>query len=249
MATNPKPKPARNNRRVWILAAVLAIGLLIALWPKPNPRVFVHSDRSLRTGLLKQIGFALNQYHKEFGSFPPAFTTTDGVPMHSWRVLLLPKLGYQHIYDKYRFDEPWDSEENRKLLAQYPSVYKVTLQNSSNLANPGSTNVLAVVGPWTAFPGEKPARKRDIKDKRTAIVVENFTQEIPWTAPLDISPQEYVLRSKFRPEGNNTSGIPAHPPHQMVLLEDGQPRYITEREARFWLDLFNRADGRALGSF
>jgi hypothetical protein len=64
---------------------------------------------------LKQIGLALRNYHDAYGRFPPAYVADGhGPPMHSRRVLILPWLEKREIYDRYRFDEPWDGPNNRK---------------------------------------------------------------------------------------------------------------------------------------
>ena len=47
----------------------------------------------------------------------------DDAPQLSWRVHLLPFLGYQQLYDKFRLNEPWDSPHNVKLLEEMPEVY------------------------------------------------------------------------------------------------------------------------------
>ena len=68
---------------------------------------------------MQQIGIALQAYHDQHGSFPPAYTVdAEGNPLHSWRTLILPYFGepkWQEIYDQIRFDEPWDSEHNRQF--------------------------------------------------------------------------------------------------------------------------------------
>ena len=49
---------------------------------------------------MKRIALAFHDYHDRYSSFPPAFLAdTNGRPMHSWRVLLLPFLGCQDLYD------------------------------------------------------------------------------------------------------------------------------------------------------
>src|SRR5207244_4506816 len=49
------------------------------------------SRRSVCVNNLKQIGLALQNYHDDFGCFPPAYIADEnGRPMHSWRVLILP---------------------------------------------------------------------------------------------------------------------------------------------------------------
>ena len=55
---------------------------------------------------LTRISDALHYYRREHGEYPPAYTcNSDGRRMHSWRVLILPYLGYQNIYDAYDFNE------------------------------------------------------------------------------------------------------------------------------------------------
>src|SRR4029434_7775701 len=41
-----------------------------------------------------------------------------------WRIELLPYLEGATLYEAYRFDEPWDSEANKKILAQMPAVFR-----------------------------------------------------------------------------------------------------------------------------
>ena len=76
---------------------------------------------------LTRIIIALHRYCKLHGHFPAA--TIDGKdnkggPPHSWRVELLPLLGDQRLYEQYHFDEPWDSQHNKSLLAKMPDVYR-----------------------------------------------------------------------------------------------------------------------------
>jgi hypothetical protein len=76
---------------------------------------------------LKQIALAMHNYVDQQGTFPPsAIYAADGAtPLLSWRVALLPYLGEGQLYRQFKFDEPWDSEHNKKLLAQMPAVYRV----------------------------------------------------------------------------------------------------------------------------
>ena len=37
-------------------------------------------------------------------------------PPVSWRVLVLPYVEEEALYKQYHFDEPWDSENNKKLI-------------------------------------------------------------------------------------------------------------------------------------
>lgn len=60
---------------------------------------------------------AIHMYAAEHnGQLPPVYTTDkDGKPLHSWRVLLLPYLDEQLLYENIRLDEPWDSEYNKQF--------------------------------------------------------------------------------------------------------------------------------------
>ena len=73
---------------------------------------------------LKQIYLGMHNFLDIYQAFPPAVVIgPDGRPWHSWRVLILPFLEEQALYEQYRFDEPWDGPNNSKLLDKMPEVY------------------------------------------------------------------------------------------------------------------------------
>jgi len=133
------------------------------------------------------VQLALQGYHSVHGSFPPAYIADEsGRPMHSWRVLILPELGAQDLYDKYSFDEPWDGPNNSKLHAQIMSLYRCPADEPS--ANKTETNYVVVVGPRTMFPGEDPVKQSDIHDgtSNTIMIVEVANSGIHWMEPRDL---------------------------------------------------------------
>ncbi|MDO5581328.1 MAG: DUF1559 domain-containing protein, partial [Planctomycetia bacterium] len=68
---------------------------------------------------------AMQIYKADHGTFPPAFTVdSKGRPLQSWRVLLLPYLGYKDLYDQIRKEEPWDSPYNRAFHQRDLAVYR-----------------------------------------------------------------------------------------------------------------------------
>lgn len=79
-------------RRILLAAAPLALCVVALLVPAIQ---FVGSERrSPCKRNLKQIGLALHNYHEAQGSFPPAYIAdSNGNPLLSWRVLILPHLG------------------------------------------------------------------------------------------------------------------------------------------------------------
>ncbi len=134
---------------------------------------------------LKQLALAMHNYHDKNGHFPPAAVMgPDGKTPHSWRVDLLPYLDQLALYNQYRMDEPWDSENNKKVLARIPDVFL------SPFDDPKSTNsgYYVLVGPGTVFEGPQGVRIVDITDgtSNTLMIVET-KRNIPWTKPEDIT--------------------------------------------------------------
>ena len=79
------------------------------------------SWRSQCNEQLNRLGLALNAYHEAHRQFPaPAIMGPGRTELLSWRVAILPHLGYQSLYDRFHLDEPWDSPHNRSLLAEMP---------------------------------------------------------------------------------------------------------------------------------
>jgi len=135
---------------------------------------------------LKQIGYALHNYHDAYGCFPPACVkNAEGRPMHSWRVLILPYMDEEALYDRYDFDEPWDGPNNRTLAQKISRIYQCP---ASELSGTALTSYLAVVGPNTAWPPDRAVHVSDIEDgtSNTLMVVESVATDIHWMEPRDL---------------------------------------------------------------
>lgn len=86
--------------------------------------------RSTCKNNLKMIGLAMHNHHSVHGQFPAAASmSTDGKPLLSWRVQLLPFLNAASLYNEFKLDEPWDSAHNKKLIAQMPAVFACPEEN------------------------------------------------------------------------------------------------------------------------
>jgi hypothetical protein len=138
---------------------------------------------------LRQVGLAMHNYLSTHNAFPPAVLLgPDGKTPHSWRVAILPYIEQDALYKMYNLNEPWDSENNKKVLAQMPSVYR------AGNAPAGSTNASVFVltgegGIFTATPSATAtgAKINSITDgtSNTILAVE-AERDIPWTKPEDI---------------------------------------------------------------
>lgn len=133
---------------------------------------------------LRQLSLAMLNYESVYGSYPPAVLYKEGSPHpYSWRVAILPFLEQQALYNLYRFDEPWDSEANKKIAETVVPVFQ------SSFDEPGSTNssYFVLTGPETVFAGKEGTKLREITDgtSKTMLIVE-AKRAVPWTKPEDI---------------------------------------------------------------
>ncbi|MFM1903963.1 MAG: hypothetical protein RLZZ440_1863, partial [Planctomycetota bacterium] len=138
---------------------------------------------------IKQVLLAMHNYHDVYGRFPPrAICDAAGKPLLSWRVALLPYLERQDLYDRFRLDEPWDSDHNRPLLAEIPSWLADPNADPATI-QAGLTTLQVFTGPDTAFAKPDAGPKvRDITDglsKTLAVIEVNPDQAVPWTKPAD----------------------------------------------------------------
>jgi hypothetical protein len=172
---------------------------------------------------LKQIALALQNYHDTYDTFPPAFLPDqDGKPMHSWRVLILPFLDEQTLYQQYSFQEPWDGPNNRQLLSPAPVIYRCPSDLRTGQSN--WTSYVAVVGPRTAWPGSKSSKLSEFTDgtSNTMLVVEDHSQKIPWMEPRDLALDEALemLGSRTsRPVGSHAGG-------RLAAFADGSVTFL-----------------------
>jgi hypothetical protein len=113
----------------------------------------------------------------------------DGKKLLSWRVHILPYLEREDLYERFRLDEPWDSEHNKKLIPLMPSVF----QNPNLPAGEFKTNYLAVSGKGTLFDGQQKISLGAIRDgtANTLMLVEaNADRAVIWTKPEDLEVDE-----------------------------------------------------------
>jgi hypothetical protein len=112
---------------------------------------------------------------------------SDGTPLYSWRVLILPYIEQDELYQKFHLDEPWDSSHNIRLLDRMPRTYAAPEYKRSKV--PAYHTVVHVfVGPGTAFEGPGGVAIQDFPDgtSNTLLLVE-AGDPVPWTKPEDIA--------------------------------------------------------------
>jgi hypothetical protein len=214
----------RRHRDLFVLTAVILLGLAMVVLPAIDA-ARKGSQRHKCANNLKHIAIALHMYHEDHGSLPPAFVADEsGRPMHSWRVLILPYLEEKALYDQYRFDEPWNGPNNRKLADTTLEVFNCPWDQER--PSP-MTSYVAVVGPSTAWPGSEPAAFSDILDgtSNTLLVVEVADSGVHWMEPRDLHVVQ--MAPTVNPKGGQ--GISSrHPGGASAVWADGGCTYLPE---------------------
>ncbi len=183
---------------IWFWVSIVVGFLLLAVL---NPGTS-HAPNAVRrmqiSNRLKDVGLGLLNYHDTYGSFPPAYVAdSDGQPLYSWRVLILPYIEASELYDEFHLDEPWSSEHNQALLAKIPAAYQSPYLPSDEQAS-GMTPIRGIVDEdkWrTILRSQSGITLDEISDgaDKTGLAVADPVHLVEWTKPEDIDPLDLLV--------------------------------------------------------
>ena len=165
---------------------------------------------------------ALLHYESRHGRFPPAYVADEhGKPKHSWRVLILPYLDRQDLYDAYDFTEPWDGPGNLRLAEILPFVFRCP----SDPSREKTTSYVVVVGAETAWPAPASSSITELSDAQsnTILLVEAARSGIGWTEPRDLTLDEALRGINISQQEGIRSG---HGDGVVVAFADGRVRFV-----------------------
>ncbi|MCA9058404.1 MAG: DUF1559 domain-containing protein [Planctomycetaceae bacterium] len=132
----------------------------------------------------------MHNFHDVYHSMPPQALANDkGKRLLSWRVLILPYLDEMELYQRFRLDEPWDSEHNRALGPLMPAVFQLDPGDRSE-DHQGRTRFVAPLTPDSILgrPGQA-VRIQEITDgtSNTVMIVQASPDHaVVWTKPEDL---------------------------------------------------------------
>jgi hypothetical protein len=114
---------------------------------------------------------------------PRDIVDKNGKALLSWRVAILPYFGEEvELWQKFRLDEPWDSEHNKPLLEKMPKCYA----DLGGKCKKGHTFYQAFAGDGALMNGN-PVLIDSIPDgTMNSIMVVEAGEAVPWTKPADI---------------------------------------------------------------
>ncbi|HEV8068671.1 MAG TPA: DUF1559 domain-containing protein [Planctomycetaceae bacterium] len=154
-----------------------------------------------QTASLRRLYFCLRNFRSTYRQFPvidrPEYLGQSGRPNVSWRVHLLPFLDQKALYSQFKLDEPWDSDNNRPLVAQMPDIFRAP----DDPADTRTTRLLMVHVEGETTGDASPPVTRDAASRRRAgarissqdrirpkmlIAQVGPDRAVPWTKPDEL---------------------------------------------------------------
>lgn len=104
-----------------------------------------------------------------------------GLPGLSWRVHILPLLGYEGLYQQFHLKEPWDSPHNKALLEFIPDEFVSPERFDDH------TNYQLLVNGQALFSEREQKDKSEISDAPKIVMLAEVDDDfaVPWTCPFD----------------------------------------------------------------
>ncbi|WP_425395611.1 DUF1559 domain-containing protein [Aeoliella sp.] len=181
--------PGPIARPMWIMGFVL---LALTWMMLPAVQTAREAARcSSCANNMKQLMLAIENYESTNQQLPAAANPMgkNGDPA-SWRLLILPYMSAEGIYQVYNLNEPWNGPKNSKQVV--PIVLEVCECPSHHA--PSETTYFAVTGPQTAWGNGPPRKLTDTTDglSYTIMLVESAGRGVYWSEPKDLLFDEAV---------------------------------------------------------
>lgn len=190
---------------------------------------------------LKQIALSWHNYEATYGAGPPAAVCDKtGKPLLSWRVLILPYIEEEALFKQFKLDEPWDSVNNKKLLAKMPKVYAIP-----GKTQPGDTDThyRVFVGGGAGWDWVMGSKLTNITDGTSnTLMCVTAAEAVPWTKPDELV---------FDPEKDPTKLVGAIVNGRVqVAMFDGSVRTLKKVPAKDTLKaLITKGGGEVIDDF
>lgn len=192
---------------------------------------------------MKQFALGFHNYESAYQAFPTYLNMakTKAKSGLSWRVHILPFIGFAELYQEFKLDEAWDSPHNIKLLPKMPAIYlPIGDMNEAVELKPYHTTYVAPIGKKTVFGQDEPMAFRNITDGTSntiAFVELKREHAIPWTSPGEYPFDESNPIAKLRDYNGRT----------VTAMFDGSVTNLKlDLPKETWLALFTRNGGEVV---
>ncbi|MEL7497284.1 MAG: DUF1559 domain-containing protein [Planctomycetota bacterium] len=198
--------------------------------------------RRTRLQRLRTLALGMFNFESARSAFPPLYSVDDeGKPLLSWRVHILPFAGELELYNKFKLNEPWDSENNLPLVKEMPSFYWDPAPASFDNNQKGWTSFQAPQGTGFILKAGEPSKLSEIIDgtSNTLMFVTVAPKHaVAWTKPadwkVDLEDPTAYLKQKGRTAVE-------------VVVGDGSTTAIPlTKSVKFWRLMLLAADGEVM---
>ncbi|MDB4483990.1 DUF1559 domain-containing protein, partial [bacterium] len=161
------------------------------------------------------VSQSLQAFEAETGKVPSSVMISEHGKEYSWRIAILPFIGHQYIYDRYRFDEAWNSPNNLKVTESMPDFFG----HPDDPKDSTNSRMFFVVGNGTMFKNSLHSKSTsEIADGASdTIMAVQAKRDIHWAKPQDI---------EFDPTNLNFGGFGGD--SYTVTLADGSVQRISQ---------------------
>ena len=151
-----------------------------------NSQTAIEHDRLQqgRMGQLMSLWSLFFKHYQDHQKFPADILDADGKPLLSWRVALLPTMpGGEELYNKFKLNEPWDSEANLAVLNSpdlRPAIFYPLMEG----VDPSKAVIRFFTSAGTPF-SKRDLKAEDLKSLETTLMFVVVTPEyaVEWTKP------------------------------------------------------------------
>jgi hypothetical protein len=222
---------------------VTAFGFGAMNLPQISLKRMARQAQRKQTTRIQRLALACLNFEVKHQRFP-ATANRDGdkKPLLSWRVHLLPQLGYLDLYQQFRLEEPWDSEHNQTLISKMPAVYC----HRDGKPSDGKTIYLGIAGAdgvlghpqKTAIGANGLWNVVDGSSNTLLVVGVEPTSSVTWTRPVDFNTADGGEKVIEDTDENN-SGTP-------IGFCDGSTFIVDDLNADQWEAIMNINGGEPI---
>lgn len=220
-------------RRLWWLATVICVASVVALF-KVGPVASTFTSSAIEeecSNRIRGLALGIHEYSDSRKSLPPVhMLDAHGVPIQSWRILILPSMCSPVHCD---FSKSWDDAANERISSS--DGYGFFACPNEKAGSP-ECDYFAITGPNTAWPLKGlpsssdlifnqhqtrwgptvPAGSRKVEEVanhcgRTILLIEVHGRNIQWAQPSDLSFDEAVELLATPPTEANAHRIATMP--------------------------------------